>query len=122
MQDVSYAVRGLRKHALLSIIIIASRSVGFTVNALDPISYALTAFLLVGVALSARNGGPFLQRGDLRFRRDFEAARAVVLSASLVVNFLGAFRPSVRRPDPRRFHLDDKASSSLRRRRSRSVF
>jgi predicted permease len=30
-----------------------SRNVGFTVNALDPISYALTAILLVGVALFA---------------------------------------------------------------------
>jgi ABC-type lipoprotein release transport system permease subunit len=30
-----------------------SRNVGFTVNALDPISYALTAILLAGVALSA---------------------------------------------------------------------
>jgi putative ABC transport system permease protein len=30
-----------------------SRNVGFTVNALDPISYTLTAILLVGVALSA---------------------------------------------------------------------
>jgi ABC-type antimicrobial peptide transport system permease subunit len=30
-----------------------SRNVGFTVNALDPISYALTAILLVSVALAA---------------------------------------------------------------------